>query len=315
MGCGWLKCLRPFPRSRERLRMAGFIKYFQPRWESWHERVSCSDATCHFRRRMLKYAWRRGWGVRVQGARYCFPECFEREVRRCFLEIYATPVPEPRPPHRIPLGLLMLSRGDIDDAQLRAALARQREHGAGRIGEWMQRLGAVQERQITAALGAQWGCPVLPEKIKPLSSLALDCPVPLSLLRTFRMAPVSYVAATRTMHVGFADGVNYSALRAIESVLGCRAEACICSSSKLSLLLEALENRWQRSSYQSTREFAAGMLPEEGTRITSNYAGMLGAEDVRLAACGASIWVRVDAKDDSVNLLFSLRRGNCALAG
>ena len=129
----------------------------------------------------------------------------------------------------MPLGLLMLSRGDIDDAQLRAVTARQREQSTSRIGECMQQMGFVGERQVTTALGAQWACPVLAENV---TALPCECPVPYPLLHAFRMVPVSYVAATRIMLVAFSDEINYSALLAIEQALGCGTEACVAVRGK-----------------------------------------------------------------------------------
>src|ERR1700761_7373859 len=63
--------------------------------------------------------------------------------------------------HRVPLGLVLLSRGAITQEQLRKALEAQRKAGRGRLGEWLIRQKAVNEEQVTKALSAQWNCPVL----------------------------------------------------------------------------------------------------------------------------------------------------------
>jgi hypothetical protein len=64
--------------------------------------------------------------------------------------------------HRIPLGLVLLSRGFIDNQRLQAALQAQRQSRKGRVGEWLMQLGAVNEAQVTMALAIQWSCPVFP---------------------------------------------------------------------------------------------------------------------------------------------------------
>jgi hypothetical protein len=191
---------------------------------------------------------------------------------------------------------MMLSRGDVEDTQLREALIAQRDSGKGRIGEWLQRMGFTGEQQVTAALGAQWACPVFPQ----LSCISNDCQLPLPLLRRFQMAAVSYVAATRTMHVAFADRIDYSVLLAIEQALECHAQPCVAGQSTLS----GMWARMEESPRRSDQVFTHVRTPDEMTRITSNYASMLAARDVRLTRCAEIIWARVEAGSDSANLLF-----------
>jgi len=61
--------------------------------------------------------------------------------------------------HRVPLGLLLLSRQQMTAAQLRTALERQRASGEGRIGDWLRRWVLPSELQITAAVARQWRVP------------------------------------------------------------------------------------------------------------------------------------------------------------
>ena len=127
-----------------------------------------------------------------------------------------------------------------------------------------------------------------------------ECEPPLPLLRCFRMAPVSYIALTRVMHVAFAEGIDYSVLLALEQAFECRAEPCVASQSALMSLLARLEEEPRRSD----QVFPQARTPDEMTRITSSYAAMLLAKDVRLTRCAEFIWVRVEAGKDSANLLF-----------
>jgi hypothetical protein len=275
--------------------------------QQWREYLSCSNTGCSMPGRVWKRVSHRSSNIQVHNARYCAPACFEQELQRRFRKLNSAPGVTPRAPHRMPLGLLMLSRGDIDGQQLRAAVARQQEEGAGRIGEWMQSMGFVGEQQVTAALGAQWSCPVLP---KMTTALDCECAVSPPLLRRFRLAPISYIASARMMHVAFADRINYSALLAIEQALACRAEACVCSTRELRLLMEKAEEKSDRS----YREFASGIVLTEMVRITSNYAAMLEAREVRMAACDGLTWVRVEGRETSMNLIFPSKADD-ALAG
>lgn len=268
---------------------------------AWREEFSCAAPRCQTPRRHWKRFSAPIARLRIHGANYCYPVCFERELTRRFRALVGASVDRGGREHRIPLGLLMLSRGEIDGAQLRTALIAQRQSGNRLIGEWIERLGFATEEHVTAAIGAQWACPVL-SRIPAESS---DCGLPVALLRQFRMAPVSYVAATRVMHIAFAERVDYAALLAIEQALACRTEACIVRSSALNSLLAAAENKPCRSD----QVFDHTDTPTEMTRITSSYASLLGATDVRSVRCGDVVWARVEAQESPVNLLFRITTG------
>lgn len=275
-------------------------KKFGAPWRQWRKKFSCDDAACATSGRVWRRISAQLRALTVDGSQYCFPGCFERELLLRFTQLLSAPPARARRAHRIPLGLMMLSRGDIDDTQLREALSAQRRGGEGRIGEWLQRMGFTGEQQVTAALAAQWASPIF--ACIPDSS-PFDCQLPLPLVRRFQMAGVSYVAATRTMHVAFADGIDYSVLLAIEQVLACRTEPCVASQSALASLMARLEETPRRSD----QLFTHIRTPDEMTRVTSSYAAVLGAKDVRLTRCAEFIWARVDAAENSANLLFAAK--------
>jgi hypothetical protein len=261
----------------------------------WRERLSCGNESCAGAPRMWKRVAVRSSRTRIQGREYCFPDCFEHELQRRFVALCSRRPGKPQPRHRIPLGLLMLSRGDIDSFQLRAALAWQLREGPLPIGECMQRLGFARERQVTAALAAQWASPVLAS----LPGSQPACAVPFRLLVRFRMVPVSYIAVTRMLHLAFDGAIEYPALLAIEQALSCRTEACVCSRVDFEKMLP----RFEKTSRLSDREFDLSS-PVEMTRITSNYAAALSPSDVRLAAGSGFVWARIEGTS-SMNLVFN----------
>lgn len=144
-----------------------------------------------------------------------------------------------------------------------------------------------------------------PAAIGWISSAELITSLPLPLLHDFRMAPVHYVEAMRLMHVAFADGIEYSALLAIEQGLECRAQPCIVSSAALDSLLLQLDEARRRAD-----QVFPGAKTDEMTRTCASYAGILPAEDVRLVRCAGFIWARLQAGANSVNLLFSMNQPN-----
>src|ERR1700688_1510005 len=111
---------------------AAWLAGLRDQWTRRHP--ACAERDCNRMRRMSRpVAWWKG-KIRLRGASYCAPKCFENAARECF-DAACTPVVAASPiQHRIPLGLLMLSRGELTGEQLRAALeAQQGNHH--RIGE------------------------------------------------------------------------------------------------------------------------------------------------------------------------------------
>jgi len=133
--------------------------------------------------------------------------------------------------HRVPLGLLLISRAQITEHQLKEAISKQQGSGSGRIGEWLIRLGFVSEEQVLAALGIQWSCPVMRVDDVHLP----DCTrlVPLKLLEHHSIMPVQFVAKTRTLYLGFSVGINHVILYSIEQMLACKARWCALSGMAL----------------------------------------------------------------------------------
>jgi hypothetical protein len=226
---------------------------------------ACGHSDCM----LTKSLWRRfrgkPRGVVLQGLRYCRDECVERALSDALRRILSTSH-RALAPHRVPLGLLLLSRQQLTVEQLRAALAAQHSAGRGRIGEWLLTLGFVSEPQVTAALARQWSCPVLLTNSfascnpSPCSSRAPQ--IPITLLQSFVMIPVDYVESTATLHMAFGEGIDYG-----HALSGHRGDC------------EVVFDR-----------VADGA---EFSRIVRSYCARLAASEIRLAACGPHLWVRL----------------------
>ena len=266
--------------------------------EAWYDdRVAvCDDPQCGWKRRLWRrFRWRKA-GIRLHEAWYCSPQCFERAAEKDFARLCRS-APENPAGHRIPLGLVLLSRGCLTNSQLRTALEAQRAAGTGRIGQWLEKLGYATERQVTAALALQWACPVLEDLKSDAAALRM---VPLTLLESFKMLPVKFAAATRTLLVAFANGIDYRALYAIEGMLDCHTEACIVQTSQIdAALAQARGGARQPEIVFETMGEAAEMA-----RITCGYGLKLGAERVRIAGFGSLLWAKLDGQKQSYDLFF-----------
>jgi hypothetical protein len=225
-------------------------------------------------------------GVLLEGSRYCIEVCLELALsdalRRAGARSHRTAA------HRVPLGLLLLSRQQVTVEQLRAALAAQRNAGRGRIGEWLQALGFASEQQITAALARQWSCPVLRTNSRlPASARAPH--IPIALLETFVMLPVEYVEIRETLHIAFGEGIDYKVLYAIEQMTGCHTEPCMAVPSFVRTHLQRL------SGHRAEDEVVFDCVTDtaEICRIIRSYCARLMATEIRLAACGPYLWARL----------------------
>lgn len=219
------------------------------------------------------------------GVRYCTDHCIEVALANSLARLLDLPT-RTAASHRVPLGLLLLSRQQITAEQLQLALEAQRENGRGRIGEWLQTLGFASEQQVTGALARQWSCPVL----QPQFARTRRGPqLPLALLQSFLMLPVDYVEPTSTLHLAFAERIDYSVLYAIEQMMGCHTEPCMAVPSFIRENLQGMAANRSDSELVFERVSDAG----EGGRIIRSYCVRVAASEVRIAACAPYLWVRL----------------------
>ena len=224
-------------------------------------------------------------GVLLGGTRYCVDSCLEDALSDALRRTYSLPQ-RAAASHRVPLGLLMLSRQQITPEQLHFALETQRAKGYGRIGEWLETLGFVDETQVTAALARQWSCPIL----RLSSVLARRAPqLPVTLLARFLMIPVDYVEVTSTLHLAFADGLDYSILYAIEQMIGCHTAPCMAAPSFVHSHLQALTAR--RSDSEVVFECLSDTA--EACRIIRSYCLRVAASEIRVFYCAPYFWIRL----------------------
>jgi len=123
--------------------------------------------------------------------------------------------------HRIPLGLSMLEQGWITARQLREALESQREAGGGRLGQWLVCNRAVNEEQVTRALGLQWSCPVLGVDFHDAEGMTAL--LPRFFADAFGALPLR-VAAAKILYMGFESRPDPVLALAIERMTGLRVE-------------------------------------------------------------------------------------------
>ena len=262
--------------------------------------ASCSSTGCARDTNIWQRFFDKKLMVLMHGCSFCFPECAERELLRRLKRAPTVSDQRPVNSRRVPLGLLILSRGEVTAEQLRHALELQRRNGTGRIGDWLQQLGYAQGQSVASALASQWSCP----SIKTIPAEADACTIPFYLMRKFRMAPVHFSSDRRMLHIAFAERIEYQVLFAIEQVLNCKTEACFATFGEVKAALDRIEEKTPRGEHLF--ENVSG--PEEITRIISGYAAAMHATEIRLACFAELFWARIEGNGLSADLLF-LRTG------
>jgi len=255
----------------------------------------CSNENCAAGRWRL---WsRRGSGIHLNDKWFCSETCLEAALS-LLLDNPSRVEGDRRPSaHRLPLGLLMLSRGIIDEDQLKAALAVQNERPRLKIGQCLEKLGAVSGKEVTRALGAQHCLPVL-VAFQP----ELESGIPLTLLQASRCVAFSGNYHVGMTYMGFDGPVDRSLLAAVEFILGVQCEPCIVDSLVIEEHLEAshLRRRPDEIVFDSTHSKA------DIVRSIGSYAHQIRADLVRLATTRQYLWAQVRG-NRKLDLLFVAR--------
>jgi hypothetical protein len=197
----------------------------------------------------------------------------------------------------------MLSRGLVDNEQLKRALKAQKDSGTGRVGEWLRHIGAVSEEQVTQILGLQWSIPVFPLN---QSRRFLDCAhlVPFPLLEMAEMVPVHHIPSSQHLYVAFVERINYSALYALEKMLVCHTEPCLAAQSHVIQALNELRGR------PRPVEVLVDNISDPGEMAGTILAHVmrLSAVEVRVSGFDNFIWTRILAPSGYTDILFQAQK-------
>jgi len=262
-------------------------------------RHRCANPACPERGKPWLRWLNKTESVEFAGMRYCCADCaepaFEQEIQR---HLQLVPQEKARP-HRIPLGLLLVSRGVITSAQLQEAVRLQDGQGERRLGSWLREMGAVSEAALTVALGLQWGCPVFPlegnQAYRECAHL-----LPFTLLQSAGVLPVHHSRTNEILYLAFTKRVDHTLLYAVEQMIGCRVMACVASDSAVSEAFQQLRRLSppQESFFDSVRQ------PQEMARMAAYYGGKLRAASVKVARAADQVWLRFENSRGTHHLLF-----------
>ncbi len=261
----------------------------------------CKNVRCSRSGSFWKRSFRQPKGMSLNDGWYCSPDCFEEGAGGALARLNLKAERGKSVRYRLPLGLLMLSKGLISNQHLQDALKAQRESQKGRLGEWLREQGIVTEEQLTTALGIQWGLPVF-HLAQAMGFAECAAMAPLPIMESSRMVLVHYLPNSRSLYVAFSDGIDFPALRALEQMLGCSTHPCVIGESEI---LEAYDDmrRLPRPS-EAVLDFTrdSGKL----AATIREWAESNEANNVRAAVCPDHLWVRLENSSIVGHLLFRL---------
>ncbi|MCU1312533.1 MAG: hypothetical protein JWM54_290 [Acidobacteriaceae bacterium] len=225
--------------------------------------------------------WRSRAHPRFEGGWACSSACLEQIIARSVCaEVESWESIRTERALRMPLGLILLSRGWISHAELQNALAAQRRAQHGRIGEWLRDLCGISEETIAKALAIQWSCAVLPEGCAGLE-LARNL-MPDFLQRRYELLPVRQGSDGAVFLAGRCRAER-AAARALERMLACPVSVAF------------LEDRtWERSPSGQANE--SDLLPLETDGAVATIARCMEraqSRDARLVRMHDHLWLRM----------------------
>jgi hypothetical protein len=110
----------------------------------------------------------------------------------------------------------------------------------------------------------------------------------------------SRIRVQQTLYLAFLEGIDHTALSAVEKMLHLRTNPCIVSESALREVSEALHPAGDAP----TTVFGGPNETREGARTTRSRAWQVGAKDVWMARSGRFLWIRLQTLEACKDFLF-----------
>jgi hypothetical protein len=265
-------------------------------WASGFKSVTCSREGCS-RWLTQRHLESRRVGVTFKDDWYCCYRCFIAPLEQQFNHILSSErASSSKHNFRMPLGLTMVSRGLLNDEQLRKANEEHKKTG-DEIGDLVVRLGYVDEKELTSVRAAQWGAPVYRRPSLPVAS---NVHIPSTLMSLHSMIPLRHPSGGEGLMVGFVNAIEYGPLYAIEQITKRKAQPCFVTPTDFLAQLETQRtaNEPEEMVYDNVQN------PLEMARITCNYGALIDADEISIVRCREFIWTRLQGGKKSADLLF-----------
>lgn len=264
-----------------------------------HLMIRCGSPSCTSRLKAQPAVFAKFNGVHYNNRWYHDSACLKEALIEQLGYMLLQQGPRRNRAHRIPIGLLLVERSAITAAELREALRLQRQAGAEKLGYWLQQITKIDEGQICAALGQQWGCPVFPLDRHFSSPMALSMP-PYPLLAAAKAVPAFSTQNGRQLHVAFSERIDHTLLYALGEILQCQTFGCVARESAVRESLEVLHKQASEHdiSFDSVHD------PREMAATICSYAAQMDVRQLKVVRAAGYIWVAFFQRGARRDLLF-----------
>lgn len=200
------------------------------------------------------------------------------------------------------LGTILMQTAFVTREQLEKAVQLQSERKEGRIGEWLLRLGFVEEHQITAALAKQFGLPLINLKNSAAKTDAVRM-IPGKVAKCSGLVPVGFDDSHTALRVAVSAPVNFSSQEAIRRMVRKGIVAYVGDQSAIDRLLEQWYEPEDLDLTNIPSFSSINDLVELGNEIVAMAINNR-ALDIRAELVQDIIWIRLDFPSESHHHFF-----------
>jgi type IV pilus assembly protein PilB len=206
---------------------------------------------------------------------------------------------------RIPrpkLGTILMQTAFVTRDQLDEAIKLQNQTREGRIGEWLLRLGFVEEHQITAALAQQYGLPLINLNSSDANTDAVRM-IPGKVAKCSGLVPVGFDDHQTSLRVAVTAPVNFNSQEAIRRMVQKGIVAYIGDQSAIQKLLEQMYEPEDLDMSTVPTFSSLEDLVEVGNEVIATAINHR-AQDIRAELVQDFFWMRLDFPSESHHHLF-----------
>lgn len=246
---------------------------------------------------------------RYEGNPFCSDACLQMHFENTLIEKWRRLQMEkdrriPRPK----LGTILMQTASITRDQIDEAIKLQNQAHEGRIGEWLQRLGFVEEHQITAALARQYGLPLININMADANAGAGRM-IPGKVAMCSGLVPVGFDDDQMSLRVAVTAPVNFNSQEAIRRMVGMGIVSYIGDQSVIQRLLEKLYRPEELDLSDLPTFSSLEDLIEVGNDLIATAIDSR-VQDIRAELLQDFFWVRLDLPTESHHHLFRYLASN-----
>ncbi len=256
-------------------------------------RVNCHRKGCTRIRSEFSLFLNRRQAPRFEGYTFCSEACLRDHVDGELIERwYRLQQARSHQIRRPRLGTILLQTAFVTPDQLDIAVKMQRLNQEGRLGEWLLRLGYVEERQITLALSKQYALPVIHLDPSDTRSDAAEM-IPGKVAKCGRLVPLGLDEEKGTLCVAVSGPVEFNSLEAIRRMAGVGLDTYIGDQSAVTSLIERLYEH-EELSFANAPSYATQEELLDICRTIVSSALIQRADNIQLELAEEFLWARLE---------------------